>query len=438
MNERCSARRAALRAAVPTGSLLIYGNRETSRNYVANTYPYRPNSHVLYYTGLALPDVALLLDEAGRGWLCGEEAGPDAAVWSGPEASLSDHAAAAGLDGVLTWTEAAAKLTAPHYLPPYRASERLWLAEFLGVEPARLAASSELMAAVVQARSHKDTEEVAEIEEALTLMARMHEAARDLIRPGSTEAAVCAAMSGVALLHRRQMAFEPICSVRGEILHNPFCRYTLEAGQLLVIDMGVESAGFYASDITRTYPVGERFTGLPHELYQLVLMVQQAVIAKLRPGLAYRDAHLFASRLFIEGLKHLGFMRGDTAEALAAGAHALFFTHGLGHMLGLDVHDMEDLGDLVGYEPGAVRSTQFGLNFLRLARPLEPGFVLTVEPGLYFNPELIRRWRAEKRHDAFINYAALDAMQTFGGIRIEDDILITETGARVLGPAIPK
>ena len=270
------------------------------------------------------------------------------------------------------------------------------------------------------------------------MTARMFESARPLIRPGSAEAAVRAAMWGVATLYDRAMSYEPICSVRGEILHNPRVLNRLEKGQLLLIDMGAESAGHYASDITRTYPVDTRFTGQQREIYTLVWRVQEAVISKARPGLSYRDLHLFAARVFIEGLKQLGLMRGDSAEALAQGAHALFFPHGLGHMLGLDVHDMEDLGDCVGYAPGEARSEQFGLSYLRFARELEAGMVVTAEPGLYFNPELIARWSAERRHESFINYDKLAAYEGFGGVRVEDDILITADGARVLGPGIPK
>lgn len=440
---RFVSRRKALMAALPGEALLILSNRPTPRNYAANTYAFRQNSHFLYFTGLKAPDLALLLTPDGRETLYGAPPQEDEPVWSGASPSLEAQAAEAGLTQVAPQTElptALARLGKVHFTAPYRAAERLWLAELLGTTPDEVPtrASLPLARAIVALRAVKDEDEVAEIEEALSITARMFESARPLIHPGSSEAAVRAAMLGVAALYDRALAYEPICSVRGEILHNPQCRHRLDSGALLLIDMGAESPNHYASDITRCYPVDARFNSRQREIYILVWRVQEAIIAKAKPGVSYRELHLLASRVFIEGLKQLGLMRGDGQEALAAGAHALFFPHGLGHMLGLDVHDMEDLGDLVGYEEGQTRSPQFGLSYLRFARELRPGFVLTVEPGLYFNPELIARWRAARLHESFINYERLEAYAGFGGVRVEDDILITQDGARVLGPGIPK
>jgi Xaa-Pro aminopeptidase len=267
----------------------------------------------------------------------------------------------------------------------------------------------------------------------------MYEAALEAIRPGVTEAEVAGAMQGVALARDCQQSFPPICSIRGEVLHNDSYGNTLAAGQLLLVDSGVEIPPYhYASDITRTFPVSGAFDSRQRGVYQTVLDGQLAAIAHASPRLSNRDVHLITARTMAAGLVGLGLMRGDPEEAVAAGAHALFFPHGLGHMLGIDVHDMEDLGDVVGYPEGERRSKQFGLSFLRLAKRLEPGFVVTVEPGIYFVPALIERWRTERRHEAFIDYGEVAKYVGFGGVRIEDDILITGDGCRVLGPGIPK
>ena len=258
------------------------------------------------------------------------------------------------------------------------------------------------------------------------------------MQPGRTEAEVAAALQAAALAHDRQMAFGPIVSVRGEVLHNPHYTNTLNDGDLLVIDAGAESLRWYASDITRAFPVSGRFSSEQRDIYEVVLAAQEAAIAAAAPGQTNRDLHLLAARTIASGLRDLGLMRGDVDAAVEAGAHALFFPHGLGHMLGQDVHDMEDLGDAVGYSSGTQRASQFGLNFLRLARTLEPGFVITVEPGVYFIPALVERWRLENRHTEFIDYDRVMRLLGLGGVRIEDDLLITSDGARVLGPPIPK
>ncbi len=236
----------------------------------------------------------------------------------------------------------------------------------------------------------------------------------------------------------RQLAFQPIVTVRGEVLHNESYANTLSAADMLLIDSGAESRRCYASDVTRTFPVNGHFEPQQRDIYEVVLAAQLAAITTASPEVTNRDVHLMAARTIASGLTDVGLMRGDPDAAVEAGAHALFFPHGIGHMLGLDVHDMEDLGDEVGYPAGESRSTQFGLNALRLARRLEPGFVITVEPGIYFIPALIDRWRAEGRHADFIRYDKVQAFRGFGGVRIEDDVLITETGSRVLGPGIPK
>ncbi len=246
-------------------------------------------------------------------------------------------------------------------------------------------------------------------------------------------------MAAVVAARDSRFAFAPIVTPRGDILHGGIRSAALKAEDLLIVDIGAESPRVYASDFTRTLPVGGRFTSPQRELYEIVLKAQKTAIAAIAPGKLFRDIHLAAAKVICRGLVDVGVMRGAVEEAVAEGAHALFFPHGLGHMLGLDAHDMEALGeDWVGYDDEVARSEQFGLNALRLGRRLERGFTLTVEPGIYFNRALIEKWRCERRADAFINYDQLAAFDGFGGIRIEDDILVTDDGARVLGPTIPK
>jgi Xaa-Pro aminopeptidase len=277
------------------------------------------------------------------------------------------------------------------------------------------------------------------MERALAVSAEMYDLALGMIRPGLREAEVAGAIQGVALAHDMPQSFLPIVSIHGEVLHNNSYGNVMKDGDLLVIDSGVEAPpGYYSSDITRTFPVSGRFTERQRAIYEVVLAAQEAAIAGASPRVSHRDMHLLAARTIAAGLKQVGLMRGDPDEAVAAGAHALFYVHGLGHMIGIDVHDMEDLGDVVGYPPGEKRSTQFGLSFLRLAKRYQPGFCVTVEPGIYFVPALIDRWAAEKRHAGFIDYAKVEEYRGFGGIRLEDDILITADGCRVLGKPIPK
>jgi Xaa-Pro aminopeptidase len=267
----------------------------------------------------------------------------------------------------------------------------------------------------------------------------MYHEAMSMAQPGIYEREIAGWIEGVALSAGGQLAFPAIVTVHGETLHIHEHGNRLKEGDLLVIDSGAETEGGYASDITRTIPVGGRFDPLQKAVYQTVLDMQLTAIAMIRPGVSYRSVHLRAAEVLAERLKDIGLMKGSAAAAVAAGAHALFFPHGLGHMMGLDVHDMEDLGETwVGYDDKTRRSQQFGLAYLRLAKKLEPGHVLTVEPGIYFIPALIDQWRAEKKHAEFIRYDRVEKFRAFGGIRIEDDVLVTPKGGRVLGPPIPK
>jgi Xaa-Pro aminopeptidase len=443
-------RREDLRRRLDAGIILFLGNTESPVNFADNLYPFRQDSCFLYYWGLDRPDLAALIDvDAGEEILFGDDLDLAAQVWTGPQDPLSEGAEAVGVGSVgplAELAEAVAKAKAGgrpiHILPPYRDSQRLTLARLIDMAPASVDTqiSAPLLAIVIAQRSVKTAAEIAEIEAALAVTRQMHLAAMAAAGPGRREYEVAALMlarcyAGGAL----QPAFAPILTVSGEILHNPHHHQEMAAGQLVINDSGAASTLHYASDITRSFPVSGRFTDQQAEIYAIVLGAQKRAIEMLKPGIAFRKVHLAAMETLAAGLVDLGLMSGDPAEIVAQGAHALFMPHGLGHMLGLDVHDMENLGeDRVGYTAEEPRSEQFGLSALRLGRELQEGFVVTVEPGLYFIPALIEQWRSKGRFKAFIRYERLDGYLDFGGVRIEDDILITRNNARILGPHIPK
>lgn len=338
--------------------------------------------------------------------------------------------------------EALAKGRKVHFLPPYRGETKIQLSDLLGIPVASLKAniSVELIKAVVKLRSIKSAEEVVEIEKMVDAAWLMHTTAMKMAYPGVVEQEIAGTIEGVALANAGQVSFPIILSIHGETLHNHYHGNTLTEGRMLVVDAGCESVEtLYSSDITRTVPVGGKFSQRQREIYEIVLEANLKAIDAIKPGIPYREIHLLAAGVIVDGLKKLGLMKGDTKAAVEAGAHALFMPHGLGHMMGMDVHDMENLGeDYVGYDEEIVRSKQFGTAFLRLGRKLQPGFVLTVEPGIYFIPALIDQWKNEGQHTGFINYDKVETYKDFGGIRIEDDVLVTETGHRVLGKPIPK
>ena len=442
-------RREALKSAVGSGLILLPGNDESPINCRGITYPFRQDSTFLYYFGLDLPGLDALIDiDNGREVLFGADPGPVEMIWSGAQPSLAELARRVGVEQTASpellaadCAKAAADGRQLHILTPYRGDHSLKLERLLGLDPGQVeaAVSTALIQAVVAQRSVKGQEEVEQIEKALAVTRLMHLKAMDMIRPGVHEYEVVAAMQAVAYAQGGLWpAYTPIFSVQGHILHNPHHVNRMEAGQMAINDTAAESPMRYASDITRTLPVSGRFTTRQKEIHDLVLQAQQAAIAAIRPGVAFRDIHLLAAGCLAQGLRDLGLLRGEVEELVSDGVHALFFPHGLGHMLGLDTHDMESLGeDRVGYDSGIHRSGQFGLNALRLARTLQPGFVVTVEPGLYFIPALIDQWRAEKRFISQINYPALEAYRHFGGVRIEDNVLVTSEGGRILGPPIP-
>jgi Xaa-Pro aminopeptidase len=442
-------RRTLLKKTVKSGLVLFLGNEESPMNYPANTYAFRQDSSFLYFFGLNTAGLAAVIDiEAGTDTVYGDDITLEDVIWMGELPKIKDRAAAAGvfltaplshLDGVIA--EARKQGRPIHYLPPYRAETLARLSSLLGASPQEVkkGISGELIKAVVAQRSVKSDEEIAEMEKALAVTREMYLAAMTSTRPGLCESDVVAAVEGIALAHDLQTAFPTILSINVHVFHNPHHDNKLPKGRLLVIDAGAGSSLGYASDITRTIPVSGVYTQKQKEIYEIVLKGQLLAIGMMKPGIKYKEVHLAVARTMAAGLKDLGLLKGDVEEAVAAGAHALFFPHGLGHMIGLDVHDMEGLGEnYVGYDETVSRSSQFGLAYLRMARELRPGFVLTVEPGIYFIPALIDNWKGEKRLASFIDYARVEEYRDFTGVRIEDNVFITKDGSRVLGRPIPK
>jgi len=441
------ARRDRLRAEVRSGLALFLGNEESPMNYADNTYHFRQDSSFLYLFGLDFAGLAGIVDlDEGTDTIYGNDLTVEDFVWMGPQPTIRERAAKAGVmrTGTIARLEALlvdarAKKRPVHFLPPYRPENKLKLMNWLGVAPGKAAseASVELIRSVVEMRAVKGMEEIAEIEKAVNVSVDMHIAAMRMVKPGVTEAEVAAAVHRVALASGGDLAFPIIATVHGETLHNHYHGNRLKSGQMFLLDSGAETAMHYAGDLSSTMPVDPKFTERQKEIYRITLAAHEAAKGALKPGVDHREVHLLACKTIILGLKDLGLMKGEVDEALHQGAHALFFPCGEGHMIGLDVHDMEDLGEVyVGYE-GKPKSTQFGLKSLRLARPLQPGFVLTVEPGIYFIPQLIDQWRAEKRLTDFLDYDRIEAWKDFGGIRNEENALITADGHLILGKRKP-
>jgi Xaa-Pro aminopeptidase len=441
-------RRERLTAQFESGLLLFLGNDDSPMNYTDNTFPFRQDSTFLYYFGLDRPGYAAIIDlDEGRTIVFADDLTIDDIVWTGPQPTVAELAGRAGvgvtapssaLDAYLA--KARAQRRPIRFLPPYRAANSIRLLKLLGAPPdeQRERASVEFVRAVVEMRAVKSPDEVAEIERAVDLTIDMHVAALRMARPGMREVEITAKVTEIALAGGGQLAFPVIATIHGETLHNHDYSHTLASGRMFLLDAGAETARHYAGDLTSAFPVDAAFSARQREIYQLVRETQSAVIAALRPGVPFRDMHFLACRTLAQGLKGLGLMKGNLEDAVARGAHALFFPYGVGHMLGLDVHDMEDLGEIwVGYE-GQPKSTQFGLKSLRLARPLKPGFVFTVEPGVHFIPELIDRWRAEGKFAEFIDYDCAETYRDFGGIRLEQNVVTGAESCRVLGKAMPR
>lgn len=442
-------RRKKLRSLLTGGIVLITGNREVPFNYPANTYSFRQDSNFSYFFGLDHPDLAGIIDlDEGTDHLFGNDVDIDDIIWMGKQPSMKELGAGVGvvhtapLDNLGSFIlEARQKGRKVHFAPIYRAESMFWVSELLDIVPADLKSrtSEPLIRAIIQMRMKKSPEEVAEIEKAIETAWLMHTTAMKMAKPGVVEQEIAGTIEGIALAHGGPVSFPVILSINGQTLHNHCHDNILEPGRMMVVDCGTETALHYASDITRTVPVGGKFNDRQRGVYEVVLNANLAAIAAVKPGVPFRDIHLLAATEIARGLTRLGIMKGDPEEAARKGAHTLFFPHGLGHPLGLDVHDLEGMGEnLVGYDEEVIRSKEFGFAFLRFGRKLQEGFVMTIEPGVYFIPELIDIWKGEQKLAEFINYDVVDTYRDFGGIRIEDDVLVTAGGHRVLGKPIPK
>ena len=420
------------------GIAAFLGNVDAPAQYKANGYKFRQDSTWLYYFGIAEPRFAAILDlDAGTATLYSDDYEIDDIIWTGPMPSVASLAERVGIAASAPYAAfdeavmAAQVQERPvHIIPPSRYYNTLKMKTLGLTEP-----SVALIRAIVSMRLVKEEREIALLDAACDLGQQMHAIGRDAIRVGVVEQDIVGRMEGFALAKGWGVSFPTILTQHGEIFHNHSHDCIIEPGRLMVIDAGVENNEGYASDFTRSYPTSGRFTPKQRDIYTLVYECNEAAFAMIRPGVAYRDVHLSVARRMLEGLKAIGLVEGDVDEMVAAGVAGLFMPHGLGHNMGLDVHDMEDLGeDLVGYGDDQKRSSQLGLGSLRMARRLVPGNVITDEPGIYFIPALIEKWKADGTNAAFVRFDRLKDYYDFGGIRLEDDVLVTADGARRLGP----
>lgn len=443
--ETYMARRAKLKQTIGSGLLLFLGNDDCGMNYADNTYHFRQDSTFLYFFGLPYAGLSAIIDiDNNKEIIFGDELTIDAIVWMGTQPTLKEKSERAGITEVRPYKEIEAylknaqqKRQTIHYLPTYRAEHQIKLLAWLGVTPGTETSSVPFILGVVNQRNYKSAEEIVEIEKACVVTADMHLTAMRIVRPGIRESDVAAAVAEVAFANNYELSFPIIATINGQTLHNHDHSHLIKSGDMLLLDAGAETEMGYAGDMSSTIPADSRFTSRQKDIYDIQVASHEAAVAALRPGIPFVDVYELSCKVIMEGLKDLGFVKGDPMEAVKAGAHALFMPCGLGHMMGLDVHDMENLGETyVGYG-GEAKSTQFGRKSLRLGRTLEPDFVLTIEPGVYFIPELIDLWRGQDKFTEFINYEKVATYKDFSGIRNEEDYLITADGARLLGKKIP-
>lgn len=437
-------RRSALRRKMENGIILLLGNNEAPANYPDNTYHFRQDSTFMYFFGHSLPGLAGIMDiDAGRDYFFGDDVTMDDIIWMGPQPSIKELGAQVGvhrsfplkqLDNMVR--EAIVQGRKVHFIPPYRFDHMIRLEELTGIRATATKdyASIELIQAIVSLRSVKEACEIEELDKAAYVGYLMHTTAMKMCKPGVKEQLIAGTLDGIAAQYGSMVSFPTILSQHGETLHNHGHEDFLEKGKLMLTDAGAELPSNYCSDNTRTVPVGGKFTTRQKDIYNIVLAAHDKALELTRPDITYKYVHLEVCKVLAQGLKDLGLMKGNVDEAVAAGAHALFLPHGLGHMMGLDVHDMENLGQVyVGFDEEVRPSSQFGLGSLRMGRRLQEGFVITDEPGCYFIPALIDKWKAEHTHESFLNFDAIEKFKDFGGIRLEDDILITKDGSRFLG-----
>lgn len=437
-------RRRELVKKLKSGLMLFLGNSEVGMNYPSNTYRFRQDSSFLYFFGIDQPDLAAVIDaETGEEIIFGNDVSIDDIIWMGPQPAMVERAQRVGVNNVKPYTsleeyisKAVSDGRKVNFLPPYRDDNKIRLHKMTGLDFSELksGASVELIKAVVSLRELKDKYEIEEMDKAADIGYMMHFTAMKMAKLGMVEQELVGVMEGIAISNGTMPSFPIILSQNGETLHNHSHHQVLTDGRLIVIDAGAETNMHYASDFTRTLPSSGKFTAKQKDIYKIVATANNLAIDMIRPGITYKEVHLESTRLIVQGLVNLGLMKGNVDQAVAAGAHALFMPHGLGHQMGLDVHDMEDFGeDYVGYTDTFERSSQFGLKSLRMGKELKAGHVITVEPGCYFIPALIEKWKKEGTNAEFINFNKLEEYYNFGGIRLEDDILVTENSCRLLG-----
>ena len=437
-------RRNELKKLVGSGLIVLFGNNDSPANYPSNTYKFRQDSSFLYYFGLHRNGLVGVIDvDNDREYLVGDEIDIEDIVWYGSVTSVAEMAEMTGVARTAAMRElpaivesAKAQGEEVHFLPPYRFDNQIQIMDLLGIHPSqqKAAASLKLIAAVVKMRTTKTEEEIAELERAAEIGYEMHTTAMRLCRPGITEQYIGGMVDGIANAYGCMVSFQTIATQHGEVMHGNPSPAKLEAGRLMLVDAGAETNENYCSDNTRTTPVSGVFTQKQKDIYNIVVECHDHVLEVAKPGVKWWDVHFAVCRIITERLQQLGLMKGDVEESLKAGAHAMFLPHGLGHSMGMDVHDMEGLGQVyVGFDNEVRPSTQFGTNSLRFGRRLQKGFVITDEPGIYFIPALIDDWKKNGTNAQFLNFDKIDEYHDFGGIRIEDDVLITDEGCRFIG-----
>lgn len=437
-------RRNELKKLVGSGLIVLFGNNDSPANYPSNTYKFRQDSSFLYYFGLHRNGLVGVIDvDNDREYLVGDEIDIEDIVWYGSVTSVAEMAEMTGVARTAAMRElpaivesAKAQGEEVHFLPPYRFDNQIQIMDLLGIHPSqqKAAASLKLIAAVVKMRTTKTEEEIAELERAAEIGYEMHTTAMRLCRPGITEQYIGGMVDGIANAYGCMVSFQTIATQHGEVMHGNPSTAKLEAGRLMLVDAGAETNENYCSDNTRTTPVSGVFTQKQKDIYNIVVECHDHVLEVAKPGVKWWDVHFAVCRIITERLQQLGLMKGDVEESLKAGAHAMFLPHGLGHSMGMDVHDMEGLGQVyVGFDNEVRPSTQFGTNALRFGRRLQKGFVVTDEPGIYFIPALIDDWKKNDTNAQFLNFDKIDEYRDFGGIRIEDDVLITDEGCRFIG-----
>ncbi len=437
-------RREQLRSKLKSGIIIMLGNSEVPYNYRSNTYAFRQDSSFLYYFGLNHADYVGVMDiDAATDCIYGNDYSLDSIIWMGNVPTVREQAESVGVTATASLNDLSKVVDTAikqgrkiHFLPLYRSEQILQMCRLMGISPDRIGqyVSEELIKAVVSMREHKSPEEIEEMIKACDIGYEMHTAAMRHCRVGGTEREVAGVIEGIAKQKGAGVSFHCIVSQHGETLHNHDHSGTLEDGRLLLVDAGAETVSNYCSDFTRTMPVNGKFSPIQKDVYEVVQKAFETGISMVKPGVYFKEVHLAAAKVVAQGLIDLGFMKGNSDDAVANGAHAMFFPTGLGHSIGLDVHDMEGLGEnYVGYSFDVERSSQFGLCNLRMAKRLEAGHVVTVEPGIYFIPQLAETWAKQNINSSFIDFEKVRTMYNFGGIRIEDCVLATNEGYKILG-----